>query len=195
MTGVVEAPVPPGPPSAAPPGPAPSRRRAWLVTAAVALLVLLYLTGWSAYAAVHTGERYHQLAPGAPGSRMGAQFRLLSLVRTDRLTDREGGSPQVADAGAVFVVAELEMVQQQEVEYRSCSDTDLLGPGGRLWEPISTEALRRVTYCDSADTVIGQPYRFENVYLVPDRYAGAVLGVALTDALTPKRTLVLRPPA
>ncbi len=172
-----------------------SRRRAWLLTAAVALLVLTYLTAWSGYAAMHTADRYRQLAPGASGSRAGAQVRLLSLVRTERLVSREQQDPQIAGAGAVFVVAELELVQQWPVELVSCSDADLLGPGGRRWESISADVLRQVPSCDSADIVVGQPYRFETVYLVPLRHVDNVVGVALVDVSTPRRTSVLRPPA
>lgn len=181
--------------SGADPGAVSSRRRAWLVTGAVALVALTYLTLWSTYASTHTSDRYHQLAPGAVGMRKGAQLRLLSLVRTDRLNDREGQDPQLAGAGAVFVVAELEMVQRRPVEFTSCSDVDLLGPGLRQWESISTDVLRPTPFCDSSDVVLGQPYRFETVYLVPLRYADNLAGLALTDVSTPGRTAVLRPPA
>lgn len=184
------------PPSGAPePVTTRSRRRAWLLTGAVALLVLVYLTVWSGYAVVHTGDRYRQLAPGAPGGRAGAEIRLLSLVRSDRLTSREAQDPQIAGAGAVFVVVELEMVQQRSVEFVNCSGADLLGPDGRRWESISTDVLRQVPYCDSSNVVVGQPYRFETVYLVPLRYVDNVVGVALVDVSTPRRTPVLRPPA
>ncbi|WP_375424420.1 hypothetical protein [uncultured Friedmanniella sp.] len=190
-------PRPAAPPSAPQPAPPrePSRRRAWLLAAAVALLVLVYLTVWSTYAAVHTGERYRQLAPGTSGTRDGADFRVLSLVRTDRLADRSGQDPQIVDAGAVFVVAELEMVQRQPTTFINCSDAYLLGPGGRRWESIITDVQRQVPFCDSDDVVIGHPYRYETVYLVPLRDADAVAGVALVDVSTPARTPVLRAPA
>jgi hypothetical protein len=181
------APVPPPPPPV-------SRRRSWLLLGVVALAVLAYLTIFSVYAYTHTAERYVQLAPGAAGHRGGADFRLLRLTRSVELADRAGGAPQVADPGATFVVAEVEVVRQREDGTFLCG-VDLLGPGQRLWGATTTEVERTLPSCSSADVQVGAPYRFEAVFLVPDRYAGQLLGAALTDHSGPQRSAVLRPPA
>lgn len=179
------------------PGPRPlRRRRAWLQTAVVALLVLLYLVGWTVYATTHTGERYRQLPPGAAGTRADADLRLLGLTRTERLLDSGGGDPQLAEAGSTFVVAELELTQRRPTELVTCT-ADLLGPDQRLWERdvLGVRVQRQTPTCDSADVVVGRPYRFEAVYVIPVRFADQLVGVALTDHLTSARTPVLRPPA
>lgn len=169
------------------------QRRAWLLAAATALAVLIYLVAWSAYAEVHQGDRYVQLDPGAGATVQDGRTRLLSLTRTDRLLDAEGGQPQVAGAGTTFVVAELELTQQRPVEFVFCGGV-LLGPGGRTWTPAGTEVQRRTPYCQSDDVVVGRPYRYEEVYLVPLVYADRLGGVALPDSTTAARTPVLRPP-
>lgn len=201
MSGTTSAAVPPAPalgtaatpaaPSAAGP---PSRRRAWLVLAAVALVSLLYLTGWSIWAHTHTASRYELLPPGAAGSRGGADFRLLSLTRSDRLAGSTGADPQVADAGATFVVAQLEVVRRREDETFLCA-VDLLGPDQRVWTATTVEVQRSVPSCVSGETHVGAPRRFEAVFLVPARDADRLVGVALTDRSGPQRSPVLRPPA
>jgi hypothetical protein len=172
------------------------RRRAWLQTAVVALLVSIYLVGWTVYATTHTGERYRQLPPGAAGTRADAEVRLLSLTLTERLLDSGGGDPQVAEAGSTFVVAELELTQRRPAELVSCT-ADLLGPDQRLWERdvLGVQVQRPTPTCDSGDVVVGRPYRFEAVYVIPARFADRLAGVALTDHSTAGRTQVLQPPA
>lgn len=175
-----------------------TRRRAWCWTAVVASLVLSYLVVYTGYAYVHTHDRYRPLAPGAAGSRDGAELRVLSLVQTDQLRDSDTSSddpPQVADAGSTFVVAEVEMVQATPTEYPLCA-VDLLGPGGRLWEPASYDLdVQRTRTCSSSDIRVGEPYRFEAVYVVPTVFVDGLVGLALDDDSSPARTPVLRPPA
>ena len=185
---------PAGPAGPAGASSASPRRRAWLQTAVVGLLVLIYLVGWSVYADVHTDERYEQRPPGAAGSRGGADFRVLSLVRSERLQDRTGAEPAIAPAGATFVVAELEVVRQGDDPTFLCA-AELLGPGGRRWTPSGAEVERRVSYCRTDEIRPGQPYRFESVYTVPDRYADQLLGLALIDSTSTARAPVLTPPA
>lgn len=181
------------PPSPVPPPPL-SRRRAWLLLGVVALVVVVYLAVFSVWAHTHTTPRYAQLAPGAVGTRGGAEFRLLSLTRSAELADAEGGQPQVADAGATFVVAQVEVLRRVEDGPFLCG-VDLLGPGGRVWTPTSLEVQRAVPTCSGADVAVGQWRRFESVFLVPERYADQLVGAALTDSSGPDRSAVLRPPA
>lgn len=170
------------------------RRRSWLWFAVVALLVAIYLVLWSTYASTHTGERYRFTAPGGSGTRLGAEYRVLGFTRTDRLTDADGGKPQLPEAGATFVVVDLEVVQHQVEEYFGCY-VDLLGPDGRLWTGASVTVDRAVPGCTPSDVVPGTPYRFQGIYEVPVRYVDQVAGVALTDDSTADRSWVLRPPS
>jgi hypothetical protein len=169
-----------------------SRRRAWLQTVAVLLVVVIYLLAWSSYSAAHTLDRYRRLAPGEAATRAEGRTRLLSLTRADRLTDSKGGRDAVADAGTTYVVAELELTQQQPVEYPYCSGV-LLGPGGRTWQLAGTSVERAVSSCDPSAVVVGRPYRYEGIYEVPLRYADQIVGVALPDQTEAGRTPVLRP--
>ncbi|SDT42674.1 hypothetical protein SAMN04488543_4325 [Friedmanniella luteola] len=184
------------PAPAAVPRPA-ARRRAWLLTAAGALVTLLYLLSWSVYALAHTGDdRYRAVAPGAPARALSAEWRLLGLVRTPRLV-ASSGEPGLAGAGATYVVAELERTPVEVTDFAFCT-TALLGPGGRVWEPGdrgSGVPSRDTPGCSSEDREVGRAYRFEVVYLVPTAFVDQVVGVALPDRTTAARTPVLRPPA
>lgn len=174
-----------------PPGRA-SRRGAWLGTAAVLALVLVYLTLWWGWASVHTAERYRQLPPGATGNRGDADYTVLGLQRTDRLRGGAGERPQQADAGTTFVVAAMSVTRRRSGPPLLCS-VDLLGPGGRLWSPTLPQVQRAAPSCDTDDVVVGRPYRFESVFVVPAGDADQIRGVALTDRTSADRTPVLRP--
>lgn len=171
-----------------------NRRRAWLQALAVLLVVVIYLVAWSSYSAAHTLDRYRRLAPGEAATRADSRTRLLSLTRTDRVTDSTGGRDAVADAGTTYVVAELELTTQRPAEYAYCSGV-LLGPGGRTWLLAGTSVERAVPGCDSSAVVVGQPYRYEAIYEVPLRYVDQVVGVALPDPAEAGRTPVIRPPS
>ena len=181
-------------PAPSPAGPRPSRRRAWMVLGVVALVTALYLTGWSTWAHTHTADRYQPLPPGAAGVRAGAEFRLLGLVRSDRLADSQGDEPQVADAGATFVVARVEVLRQREDELFTCG-VDLLGAGGRVWSSTTAEVRRAAPSCSADAVALGAPFRYEAVFLVPEKDADRLVGVALTDRSGPQRSSVLRPPS
>ena len=190
MTAVLD----PAPPVA----PRPSeRRRAWLWTAVVGLVVLIYLVGWTVYSLAHTGEdRYRAFEPGAAATALDAEWRLVSLVRTTRLA-ASSGEPGYADAGSTFVVAQLERTPVTVSDFAFCT-TALLGPGGRVWEPGGYGLgvpSRDTPSCDLEDREVGRTYRFEVVYVVPSAFVDEVVGVALPDGTTAGRTPVLRPPA
>jgi len=181
-------------PASSPVPPLQSRRRAWLVLGVVALVTALYLTGWSIWAYTHTANRYQALPPGTAGVRAGAEFRVLSLVRSDRLADSQGDEPQVADAGATFVVAQVEVLRQREDELFTCG-VDLLGPDGRVWSSTMAQVQRAAPFCSADAVALGTPFRYESIFLVPERDADRLVGVALTDRSGPQRSPVLRPPA
>jgi len=180
------------PPTPAP-SPASSRRRSWWVLAALALVTAVYLTGWSAWATLHTAERYEQLAPGASSERDGADFRLVSLTQSSQLADQTGARSQPAEPGAVFVVAVVEVVKQRGDATVRCA-VDLLGPGGRIWTDTLPSVSRAVPYCSPDDFVVGRPKVFESVFVVPERYADRLLGVTLTSRRGTRPSAVLRPP-
>lgn len=172
------------------------RRLAWLRTAVVGLVVLLYLVGWTVYSLAHTGDdRYRALEPGAAATALDAEWRLLSLVQTTRLA-ASSGEPGYAEAGATFVVAQLERTPVTATDFAYCT-TALLGPGGRVWEPGGYGLgvpSRDTPSCNSEDRVVGQTYRFEVIYVVPTAFVDEVVGVALPDGSDAGRTPVLRPP-
>ncbi len=177
-----------------PPRRDPARRRAWLVTAAVALLVLTYLVVWSTYASTHMVTRYRVLDAGAAGTRLDGEYRLLSLVRSDRLATDDGGEPQIADAGTTFVVAQVELVQRRPNELFLCT-VNLLGPDRRVWESSYPDVSRPSAACSEDLAVPGRAFRYETVFVVPDIDADALVGVVLLDNSSGARTQVLRPPA
>lgn len=190
MTAVLD----PAPPRAERPA---DRRRAWLRTAVVALVVLGYLVGWTVYALAHTGDdRYRAVEPGEAATALDAEWRLLSLVQTTRLA-ASAGEDGYAEAGSTFVVAQLERTPVTATDFAFCT-TALLGPGGRVWGPGGYGLgvpSRDTPSCGSEDTVVGRTYRFEVIYVVPTGLLDDVVGVALPDGTTARRTPVLRPPA
>ena len=196
MTEVTSAPedlLPTLPPAGAP-DPAAVRRRAWLLTAAVGLAVLIYLTAWSAYATVHTQPRYRQLAPGAVGQRAGIDFRVLSLRQSTQVPTSD--QPEVPDPGATFVVAVVELTQRRVEPVQGCEQLALLGSGGRRWEStFASSATLQPDFCRFDDVVLGRPYRYSVLYPVPTRDVDRLVGLALLDDSSAARTQVLRPPS
>ncbi|MET0693507.1 MAG: hypothetical protein ABWY56_06225 [Propionibacteriaceae bacterium] len=172
------------------------RRRAWCWTACAALLVLIYLTVWTVYSAAHLGSypRYVQLDPGVAARQFQADFRLLSLVQTEELT-AGSGDPQIAAAGAVWVVAELEVTQRAEDSDFVCS-VQLLGPNDRAWEHVTPEVSRPGNiFCSDDDLQVGQPYRFEQVFEVPASDADQLRGVVVVQRRNTDALQVLTPPS
>ncbi len=170
---------------------APSTRRILFVVAAFAA-VGIYLIWWVTYAGIHYIPRFSMRPPGASGESHGASIRLLSLTRADQLSDAGGGQPALPEPGAVWVVAELEVVRHDPVKEFFC-EAQLLGPEGRLWSVASVRVQRPTPDCNR-DLGVGQPARSESIFMVPSRYADQLSGLALTDSSSAARTPVITPP-
>ena len=168
--------------------------RTVLVTTAVGCLVLLYLLWWTTYVATHVEQRYTQRPPGEVGRIGGTSVRLLSLTSTVLLADQKyDGPPEAAEPGTVWVVALLEATQEPGAPEFFCT-VELLGPDGRTWEPQSN-VTRTLPSCSSDLLKPGPPVRFETIFLVPERFVGQIVGVALPDPTVPDRVDVIAPAA
>jgi hypothetical protein len=168
--------------------------RTVLVCTAVGCLVLLYVVWWTTYAGIHFEPRFTQQPPGMAGRVQGTEVRLVSLTRTDVLTDQSyGGEPEVAEPGATWVVAVLEATQQPGAPAFYCP-LELVDPELRRWEAHSVTG-RTLPSCPREELTTGQPMRFETIFLVPERYAERIAGVAVLDQSAADRTAVLTPPA
>ena len=168
-----------------------TRTRWWFLAVPLAL-VAIYTVGWVVYADQHLQPHYTRPAPGAAAEARGGTWRVLALTTTNELTSSSGAPPAVPDAGAVWVVAELEAVPPAAGDRFTC-DVDLLGPDEQVWES-ALAPVQRAASCDAEQAVAGQPYRFETVFLVPERHAHP-LGVLVPDTATAAPTPVLTPPA
>jgi hypothetical protein len=166
-------------------------RRILFVVAAFAV-VLIYLIWWVTYAGIHYTARYTIRPSGAGGEVQGTTVRVLSLTQSDQLADAEGGEPGLPYPGAVWVVAELEALRYDPAKEFYCG-AQLIGPGRRLWSTSSTGTKRAMQSCP-LDLVVGQPVRFEAIYMVPARYADQIGGIALSDSSTAARIPVITPP-
>ncbi len=183
-----------GGPSRSPgPGPALPIRTA-LLTLAVGCLVLIYLLWWTTYAGIHFDQRFRQRPPGEAGQVSGTTIRVLSMTSSALLADQQyGGPPEPAAPGAVWVVAVLEATRQPGAPEFFCS-LELVGPDGRRWERES-KVIRTLPSCSDDEVQPGPPVRFEETFLVPQRFAGQIDGIALLDPTVPDRVDVITPPA
>ncbi|SEP80787.1 hypothetical protein [Microlunatus flavus] len=175
----------------------PARLRAWLNALLAVLLVALYLVAQHTYTATHLPPpRFQVLAPGAVAHGTWADFRLLSLTRTDRWgteSDDEAGEPQ---PGAEWVVARLEVTPRHRQDIELCQLL-LAVTDGRTWEPASFdtpthEGLSCVPEEPPAQT--GVTYPVVVAYEVPSVDVDDVAGLAL-DPFSWRRYQLLRPPA
>jgi hypothetical protein len=168
--------------------------RTALVTVAVGCLVLLYVLWWTTYAGIHFDQRFTPRAPGEAGRVGGTTIRLLSLTSTPLLADQKYAGPaEAAEPGTVWVVAVMEASQEPGAPEFYCT-VELVGPGGRRWEKQS-KVTRTVPHCASDQVKPGSPTRFETVFLVPERFVGQIVGVALLDPSVADRVDVVIPPA
>lgn len=172
------------------------RRRAWLLAGCAGLLVLVHLVGWTAYASngLTALGRIDQLAPGQPGTALGAEYRLLSLTRTDEIRDQESTErSEVAGANATWVVAVVEVIRRQDVPDYYCP-FELVGPDRRRWDPDPPLLQRTLTSsCRAEDLPIDRPGRVEVIFTIPAVFLDRIYGVAVPDVASRRATPVLRP--
>ncbi len=179
----------PGPPQLR-----PDRARRWYQVAMTVLLVGIYLAWWLTYAHVHLPPlRYDQRPPGAVLTTRGADFTLVSLTQSTELAETNG-ERRPAPAGAVWVVARLEVTQRSLQPNFGCVVV-LVGNDRRNWEMPTGLLLQRSTErCLPDAAVLGQTSPIEAVFQVPvtdvDRLTG--VGVPQYNAgrdplLTPPR--------
>jgi len=172
------------------------RRRSWLWLTCAAALVLIYLTLWTLYSTTHLSSfgRYEQLDPGASTRQFDADFRLLSLVKTETLVGGDG-DPQRASADAVWVVANLEVVRRSKDPNFLCL-TELLGPDHRAWERTTLLDVTRSQpmFCDNEELAVGSPFRFEAIFEIPARDAETLYGVVVVNPVDSTPEQVLAPP-
>ena len=167
--------------------------RTALFVTSVSAMALLYLLWWTTYAGIHVEERFVQRPPGAAGQVGGTSIRLLSLTRAAQLAmQKYGGDPEQPSPGTVWVVAVFEAVPQPGAPEFYCT-LDLLGPDGRRWKAES-EVNRFRPGCISREKTPDRPAEFESIFLVPERFADQIVGVALMDPTVPDRVPVITPP-
>jgi hypothetical protein len=173
------------------------RRRPWLLAAIAALLVAIYLAGWSAYSTngLVAYSRYEQQPPGAGVFFHGSDLRVLAITRTAVLAGRGPDDGEGVDAAAnlTWVVVDIEVTRRSVDDGFVCS-FELLGPDRRRWAAATSPASGRQlsTFCDDDDMRTGRPYRFQAIYSVPTRFENDLYGVVPTTAEEP--IPVLRPP-
>ena len=152
--------------------------RRWLAVAVAALAVAVYLLAWTTYVRLHMSpDRYVQLLPGASASSLGADFRLVSLQRTERLMGKYGG-PNAADPGALWVLARLEVTPHALEENFSCSLL-LVARDRTTWSTGITGVTRETPSCTPDNPTPGRAYPVELTFQVPANRADDLVGVAL----------------
>ncbi|MBO0813317.1 MAG: hypothetical protein J2P23_14910 [Microlunatus sp.] len=154
-------------------------------------LVLIFLAIWMTYAGSHTYPRYEQLPPGRATTVQGITYKLIKLTRTAVIIDGDQSKP--AQAGAIYVVAELEVTAGKKDP--TCS-IELVGDGKRTWESDSSFYDRKLPqYCGSYDHPVtpGKPFQLEQIFQIPARFADRLYGVGVPDSSSPAPTRVLTP--
>jgi hypothetical protein len=185
------------------PAPAPARRldpgrlRAWLAAALAVLLVLVYLSVEWTYASTHLPPpRFHPVAPGAVGRGTYADFRLVSLRRTEHFGHDLDGDPGSPDPGSVWVVAQLEITPRRHQDYVLCTSS-IVATDGRSWAPEDLGPTHEGESCagdDDEDVRLGTTYPFVAAYEVPEDEADHIAGIGIETYSWHAQPL-LRPPA
>ncbi|QGN34511.1 hypothetical protein [Microlunatus sp. Gsoil 973] len=168
-----------------------NQARSWIMVGMALALVLMYLSIWMTYAGTHTYERYRQLAPGETTTVDGVRYKLIKLTRTEVIVDGDETKP--SQAGAVYVIAELEILTRKKDPV--CS-VELVGSSKRTWEAQTSFFDRELPqYCGDFDHPVtpGKPWRFEQVFLVPAKLADQLYGIAAPDRSSPAPVPVLTP--
>lgn len=178
-------------PDSSPEPPPSDRRRSWMVAAMAFALVLIYLSIWMTYAGMHTYPRFQQLPAGGTTTVDGVTYKLVSLTRTQVITN--GDETNRAQANATYVIAVLEIVSTKKDP--SCS-VELVADGKRTWES-NTEFFERKLpqYCGDYDHPLtpGKPWRLEQIFLIPSDFANRLYGVGVEDDTSAAPTAVLTP--
>jgi hypothetical protein len=180
--------------------PMTSRGRSWLLFVTAVSLVLIYVVIWTLHATTHMQDRYVQLPPGQTSatSVTKAQYRVNSLVKTERINDpSQPDDPQIAAAGTIYVVAEIEVLRVEDYENFYCG-ADLAVDGVRkisLSGGVYLDDTKLPTSCSKDDVAVGQPYKYQAIYSVPTAFADKIYGVAVTYADYGAPYQVIRPPA
>lgn len=155
------------------------RRRRWLTAALAGLLVVLYLVAWVTYTRLHLApQQYEPLPPGAVASKLGADFALVGLTQTTVLAGKYDNTA-TASAGAVWIVARLDVTRRAPAENFNCQ-LILVGSDGRSWEPATLLSVSRdLERCPPDDAPFGQTTRVETFFEVPVVDADRIVGVAV----------------
>jgi hypothetical protein len=172
------------------------RHRAWLRAACVLLVVAIYLNLWTAYAlnGLTAHGRYRQLEAGQPVTSMGAEFRLVGLVRTTQLVNSITDEVSTPPANAVWLIARIEVTRVNDDPDLLCA-FEVLGPQRRIWEPDSGLVSRdAASTCDADAMPIGRAWPIEVVFQVPERYLGDLAGITVNDPTSRAVRPVLTPP-
>jgi hypothetical protein len=173
-----------------------ARVRAWLVALVAALLVLVYLVVELTYSSSHLDPpRYAPVAPGAVAHGKSADFRLLSLRRTERWGHEIGGDAGSPEPGAVWVVAQLEVTPRSHEDYLLCT-LRLVSTDGRSWESAFGAPTHDGDSCapDPEDAQLGTTYPFVLGFEVPVNEADHLAGLGL-DLYSWHAEPLLRPAA
>ena len=168
------------------------RGRRGLRLAAAVSVTAAYLVWWVTYSGLHQYPRYEQLPAGAATEQDQASFRLVRLSQTPQLSSADGRDPAYADAHAVWVIAELEVVRRQPTETFSCR-LGLVSTRGQRWEPELPAVTRALPGCRGDTIPVGRAHRVETTFQVPEGQAGQLAGVAVTAGATADRTPLLTP--
>lgn len=167
------------------------RARSWIMAGMAFACVLMYLSIWMTYAGSHTYSRYQQLPAGTTTTVDGITYKLIKLTRTDVIVDGQQTKP--AQAGAVYVIAELEITTDKKDP--ACS-VKLVADGKRTWDSNADFFDRRLPqYCGDYDHPVtpGRAWRFEQIYLIPQKFADRLYGIAVPDNSSPAPNKVLTP--
>lgn len=180
--------------------PLTSRGRSWLLFLAAMCLVLTYVVIWTMYADTHQTDRFIQRPPGEPSQVTvnHAQYRVHSMIKTERIENADDPEdPAVAEAGTIFVLAEVEVVQLAEDDLFFCQAELAVSGVRRIADsaPYNIDDKKLPTSCDKDEFGINEPYRFLAIFRVPTRFADEIYGIAVyyTDYGAPYQ--VIRPPA
>lgn len=163
----------------------------WLRAGIVVWVCLLGLMGWGGYVLGGARPRPVQLPPGAVAGFGTDRVRLVNLVAANEL-DREGGDPYRPTPGAVFMVAELEVLRGAGDE--PCT-VQLIATDGRHWKPTTAYRTAKPS-ADCSGAPAGSTVRYEAIFVVPASVTGQIAGVAdalprggfLLHLLTPPRS-------